>query len=92
MRFKRTSLLLKLVILAVCIFCIASLIATQTEINKRKQITDALKDEIVSKNQSVMQLEEDIGLVDTDEGTRKLARQRLGYVEDGEIVFYDNDN
>ena len=92
MRFKRTSLLLKLAILAVCIFCIASLITTQTEINKRKQTTDALKDEIISKNQSVMQLEEDIDLVDTDEGTRKLARQRLGYVEDGEIVFYDNDN
>ena len=92
MRFKRTSLWLKLVILAVCVVCVASLISIQNDINPRKQATDALKNEIVTKNQAVLQLEEDIDILNTDEGTRKLARQRLGYVEDGEIVFYDNDN
>lgn len=92
MRLKRTSLWLKLAILAACIFCIASLITTQTEINKRRQQVEALQEEIVSKNQNVLQLEEDIAILDTPEGTRKLARTRLGYVEDGEIVFYDNDN
>ena len=92
MRFKRTSLWLKLAILAVCIFCVASLISTQTEINKRRDAADALQSEIVSKNQQVLQLEEDIDLLNTPDGTRKLARERLGYVEDGEIVFYDNDN
>lgn len=92
MRVKKTSFWLKLTILAVCFFCIASLIATQTEINKRKGDAEALKAEVVSKNQAVLQLQEDIDTLDTPEGTRKLARERLGYVEDGEIVFYDNDN
>ena len=92
MRFKRTSLWLKLAILAVCIFCVVSLITTQTEINRRRDTADALQSEIVSKNQSILQLEEDIDLLNTPDGTRKLARTRLGYVEDGEIVFYDNDN
>ena len=92
MRFVKTSLWLKLAILAVCVFCVASLISIQTDINKRKQATDALKEEIISKNQAVLQLEEDIDMLNSDEGTRKIARQRLGYVEDGEIVFYDNDN
>ncbi len=92
MRFKRTSLWLKLAILAVCIFCVASLISIQTEINKRSQTVETLKSEIVIKNQNVLQLQEDIDILNTPEGARKLARERLGYVEDGEIVFYDNDN
>ena len=92
MRFKRTSLWLKLAILAVCIFCVASLISIQTEINKRSQAVETLKSEIVVKNQNVLQLQEDIDILNTPEGARKLARERLGYVEDGEIVFYDNDN
>lgn len=92
MRLKKTSIWLKLAILAVSAFCIVSLIVTQTDINKRQQANDALKNEIVAKNQSILQLEEDIAILNTPEGTRKLARQRLGYVEDGEIVFYDNDN
>ena len=92
MRFKRTSLWLKLAILAVCIFCVASLISIQTEINKRSQAVETLKSEIVIKNQNVLQLQEDIDILNTPEGARKLARERLGYVEDGEIVFYDNDN
>lgn len=92
MRFKRTSLWLKLAILAVCVFCVASLISTQTDINRKKQSTEALQSEIVSKNQAVLQLEEDIESLNTPEGTRKLARERLGFVEDGEIVFYDSDN
>ena len=92
MRFKRTSLWLKLAILAVCIFCVASLISIQTEINKRSQAVETLKSEIVAKNQNVLQLQEDIDILNTPEGARKLARERMGYVEDGEIVFYDNDN
>lgn len=92
MRFKRTSLWLKLAILAVCVFCVASLISTQTDINRKKQSTEALQSEIVSKNQAVLQLQEDIESLNTPEGTRKLARERLGFVEDGEIVFYDSDN
>lgn len=92
MQFKRTSLWLKLAILAICVFCIASLISIQTDINKKQASTDALRSKIVAENQSVLQLEEDLNQLGTPESARKLARERLGFVEDGEIVFYDSDN
>lgn len=92
MQFKRTSIWVKLAIVAICVFCIASLITIQTDINKKQAATDALRSKIVSENQTVLQLEEDLDQLGTPESARKLARERLGFVEDGEIVFYDSDN
>lgn len=90
MRFKRTSLLVKLLILAVCIYSVVTLISLQPQNENASRDYKASVSAVQAKNQEKLQLEADIAALDTPDGTRKIARERLGYVEDGEIVFYDN--
>lgn len=92
MRFKRTSIMVKLLILAICIYSIVTLISLQPQNESAEREYRHLAAEVQAKNQQKLQLEEDIAALDTPDGTRKIARERLGYVEDGEIVFYDSDN
>ena len=92
MRFKRTSFWVKLLILAVCIYSVVTLVSLQPQIDEAARVYKASVSEVQAKNQTKLQLEADIAGLDTPDGTRKIARERLGYVEDGEIVFYDSEN
>ena len=93
MRFKKTSLLVKLILLAVCAYCVVSLITMQRSYVGLRRERDDLQTENASKVQTMLQLEEDIAQVGTPEGIRKLARERLGYVENREIYFlFNNEN
>ena len=42
--------------------------------------------------QERLQLEEDLENINTDAGIVKIARERLGMVAEGEIVFFDSDD
>ena len=92
MRFKKTSLLVKLLLLAICVYCVISLISLQKTYVGLQRELDELQSENVAKVQTTQQLADDIAQVDTPEGIRKLARDRLGYVENHEILFLINDN
>ena len=46
----------------------------------------------IEVNQELHVLEQAIDALDTDEGVEDVARQKLGWVADGEIVFYDMGN
>lgn len=85
---KKSSLATKLVIFAICIYSVVSLISLQTDANRIKGEITELEAQVEEKNQMVLRLKEDIKALDTPEGIRNIAREKLGYVEEGEIIFH----
>lgn len=92
MKLKKTSLLTKLLILAICVFALVSLVTLQGQIHiKRAQIAEKEEEKMYAL-QEQKELQEDIAAFGSDESIIKIARERLGMVAEGEIIFYDADN
>ena len=85
MRLRKSSLITKLLILAVMIYAIVTVVTLQ------RQQAAALQADVASAQQANLALEQDIANVGTDEAVMKIARERLNLVEDGEMIFIDSD-
>ena len=84
MRLRKSSLITKLLILAVMIYAIVTVVTLQPQISDSRQ-------QAASAQQANLALEQDIANVGTDEAVMRIARERLNLVEDGEMIFIDSD-
>ena len=89
MKFRRSSLLSKLIILALIAYATVTLISLQSQITDTLSASQQLESEIISLTEENMQLTDQIAQVNTIEGVTDIARTKLGLVTEGEIVFYD---
>lgn len=89
MKFVRSSLLVKLVILILVVYAVVTLVSLRTQIAEKNAEAAALTSSITAAEQKNGQLEEAIANADTDEGIMDIARDKLGMAGDGEIVFKD---
>lgn len=92
MRFKKSSLATKLLVLVLVIYATVTLVSLQGQVTAKQAEAKALAAEISSARQENLRLEQSIDDLDTDEGVETVARQKLGLVSRGEIVFYDVGN
>lgn len=92
MRLKRSSLLTKLLILVVVVYATVTLVSLQSQVTKKNAEAQALQSSIEAARQENLRLQQAIDDLDTDEGVEAVARQKLGLVSKGEIVFYDVGN
>ena len=88
MRLRKSSLITKLLILAVMIYAIVTVVTLQPQISDSRQQAAALQADVASAQQANLALEQDIANVGTDEA---VMRERLNLVEDGEMIFIDSD-
>ena len=91
MRFKRTSFLTKLLLLIVAGYAVYTLVRLQDRIQIARQTVSDLEAQVVYAEQDNAQLEQDLKDLDSDRSVKSIARNRLGMVEAGEIVFRDAD-
>ena len=91
-QFKKTSLLTKLLILVLGIYAVITLVNLQGRINQTRAEERRLQQEVAYAEQEHLALEEAIDELGTDKSIIKIARERLGMVADGEIVFFDSDD
>ncbi len=89
MRFKRTSLLMKLLILALVVYSTFAIVTLQNKVMEKRAEAEILQSQIDTEKQGNFRLEQAIDNLDTQEGIEAVARQKLGMVSRGEIVFYD---
>ena len=89
MRFKRASLLTKILILVLVVYATVTLVSLQNQVTAKNAEAEALQAEIAAEKQENLRLEQAIDELDTREGVEAVARQKLGMVARGEIVFYD---
>lgn len=92
MRFKRSSLLAKILILVMVIYATVTLVSLQSQVVEKNTAAEALQAEIDAIRQENLRLEQAIDDLGTDEGVESVARQKMGLVSRGEIVFYDVGN
>lgn len=90
MRLCKSSLISKLVILAVMIYAIVTIVTLQPKINALKSEKAALNEEVAALQQSNLEIEADIEQLGTDASVIKIARERLNLVSDGEIIYIDS--
>ena len=92
MRLKRSSLLTKLLILVLVVYATVTLVSLQSQVTKKNAEAQALQSSIEAARQENLRLQQAIDDLDSDEGVEAVARQKLGLVSKGEIVFYDVGN
>ena len=92
MRFKRSSLLTKILILILVVYATVTLVSLESQVAEKNAEAEALESSIESAKQENLRLEQAIDTLDTDEGVINAAREKLGLVSEGEIVFYDMGN
>ncbi len=92
MRLRKSSLITKLVILALMVYAVATIMTLQPQINALNAEREKLSAEVADVEQENLELQEDIAAMDTDEAVIEIARERLNLVEDGEMVFIDSGN
>lgn len=92
MRFRKSSLMLKLIILIVAVYSTVTLVSLQSQIIEKENEAADLTLAINSTELENQRLEDEIANVDTEEGIMEIARNKLGLVRGGEIVFHDVGN
>ena len=85
MKFVKSSLLVKLVILILVVYATVTLVRLRSQINEKDAEVKGLTSSIASTQQENDRLQSSIDALDTPE----VARDQLGMVSEGEIVFED---
>ena len=89
---KNKSIILRLLIIAVCCYFTLTLADLWGELNDRRKKLAELKNEEARLSEEIEEIEEYQALLDSDsdnEIIEKAARERLGYIQSGEQVFVD---
>lgn len=92
MRFKRSSLLTKLLILVLVVYATVTLVSLQSQVAEKNAEAGALESSIAATEQENQRLQKAIDALGTDEGVEEVARRKLGLVSSGEILFIDVGN
>ena len=89
MKLRKSSLLTKIIILALIAYATITLISLNSQTTEVKAESAALREQITSVTEQNMQLQDQIANINTIAGVEEAARTKLGLKGDGEIVFYD---
>ncbi len=89
MKFVKSSLLVKLVILILVVYATVTLVRLRSQISEKEAEAAGLTSSIASTQQENDRLQSSIDALDTPEGLEQVARDQLGMVSEGEIVFED---
>ncbi len=86
-KFRRSSLLTKVVVLLVVVSATVILVSQRSQIRSNQAQYQELAGEAAGLQQENQNLRSDIEGLDSDESVKKIARDKLGLVAPGEKVF-----
>ncbi|MBO4675981.1 MAG: septum formation initiator family protein [Oscillospiraceae bacterium] len=89
MKLKRSGILTKLLIIGLLVYLLVAYARTQIRIGEAEEQQRALQADVRSMSVSNAALEYEIEHCQDPETIEKVAREKLGLVLPGEIVFYD---
>ena len=91
MRLRRSSLTTMLVLLVLLVFSITTVLILQPRIRQAESEAEALSrqnDALIAENEAI---KEDIRDLDSDDSVIEIARERLDYCFDDEVIYTDTD-
>ena len=89
MKLVKSSLLVKLVILILVVYATVTLVSLRKQITEKNEQEAILNSSIAATQQENNRSQDSIDALGTDEGVEAVARDKLGMVDEGDIVFYD---
>ena len=89
MKFVKSSLLVKLILLILVVYATVTLVSLRQQINEKNEQETTLTGSIASTTQENNRIQDAIDALGTDEGVEAVARDKLGMVDEGDIIFYD---
>lgn len=92
MKFVRSSLLVKLVILILVVYATVTLVSLRQQITEKNSEAATLTGSITAAEQENDRLREAIDNLETDASIEDAAREKLGMVSEGEIIFKNVGN
>lgn len=92
MKFRRSSLLTKIIVILPLAAATITLVSLQTQLADKEAELSVLEQQATAITQENQRLEDAIAAAGTEEGVMSIAREKLGMVEKNEIVFYDIGN
>lgn len=92
MKFRRASLITKIVILAIILYAGISLVSLKVQIADAREKRDELQSEVDNVLQTNTELQYSIEHSTDPETIEDIARNKLGLVKPGEKIFYDVSN
>ncbi len=92
MKFRKTSIFTKIVIIALAAYAIVSLLELKTRLAEAEAYKAQLEEEVASAEQENASLSYEIEHSGDDSTIEGIARDKLGLVMPGEKIFYDVGN
>lgn len=92
MKLKKASILTKIVVIALIIYAAVTLIDLKTKIENTQEVKDMLQQQVDGKTVSNAELEYAIEHSDDEDAIIEFAKDKLGLVMPGEIIFFDSEN
>ena len=89
MKLVKSSLLVKLVILILVVYATVTLVSLRKQITEKNEQEAILNSSIAATQQENNRIQDSIDELGTDAGVEAVARDKLGMVDEGDIVFYD---
>ena len=89
MKLVKSSLLVKLVILILVVYATVTLVSLRKQITEKNEQEAILNSSIAATQQENNRIQDSIDALGTDAGVEAVARDQLGMVDEGDIVFYD---
>ena len=89
MKLVKSSLLVKLVILILVVYATVTLVSLRKQITEKNEQEALLNSSIAATQQENNRIQDSIDALGTDAGVEAVARDKLGMVDEGDIVFYD---
>lgn len=89
MKFVKSSLLVKILLLIIVVYATVTLMSLRRQITAKQAEAAQLTSSITSAEQENSRLADAIENIDSDESVEAIAREKLGMVGNGEIIFED---
>ena len=89
MKLVKSSLLVKLVILILVVYATVTFVSLRKQITEKNEQEAILNSSIAATQQENNRIQDSIDALGTDAGVEAVARDKLGMVDEGDIVFYD---
>lgn len=92
MKFKRTGIVTKIVILAIIVYAGITLVSLKVQVSDARETREKLQGEVDGVLQTNTELQYAIDHSTDPETIEDIARNKLGLVKPGEKIFYDVNN
>lgn len=92
MKFKRSGLVTKIVILAVIVYASITLVSLKVQVSDARDSRDELQGQVDEVLQTNTKLQYEVDHSTDPETIEDVARSKLGLVKPGEKIFYDINN